>query len=52
MGFPVVLKIASDKILHKSDIGGVQVGISTRDEAETVLMKSWQMLINTSRHNT
>lgn len=34
MGFPVVLKIASDKILHKSDIGGVQVGISTRDEAE------------------
>lgn len=34
MEFPVVLKIASDKILHKSDIGGVKVGISTRDEAE------------------
>lgn len=34
MGFPVVLKIASDKILHKSDIGGVKVGIETKEEAE------------------
>lgn len=34
MEFPVVLKIASDKILHKSDIGGVKVGISNRDEAK------------------
>ncbi len=34
MEFPVVLKIASDKILHKSDIGGVKVGISTVDEAK------------------
>ncbi|MDR2623915.1 MAG: acetate--CoA ligase family protein [Methanobrevibacter sp.] len=36
MGFPVVLKIASDKILHKSDIGGVKVGIETKQEAEKV----------------
>lgn len=34
MEFPVVLKIASDKILHKSDIGGVKVGIENRQEAE------------------
>ena len=34
MEFPVVLKIASDKILHKSDIGGVKVGISSVDEAK------------------
>ena len=34
MDFPVVLKIASDKILHKSDIGGVKVGIETKEEAE------------------
>jgi len=27
LGFPVVLKIASPKILHKSDIGGVVAGI-------------------------
>lgn len=35
MEFPVVLKIASDKILHKSDIGGVKVGIETKEEAES-----------------
>lgn len=34
MGYPVVLKIASDKILHKSDIGGVKVGIENDDEAK------------------
>ena len=34
MEFPVVLKIASDQILHKSDIGGVKVGIETKEEAE------------------
>ena len=36
MDFPVVLKIASDKILHKSDIGGVKVGIQSKEEAEAV----------------
>lgn len=36
MEFPVVLKIASDKILHKSDIGGVKVGIKSKEEAEAV----------------
>ena len=35
MEFPVVLKIASDKILHKSDIGGVKVGINSAEEAKT-----------------
>ena len=34
MEFPVVLKIASDKILHKSDIGGVKVGIQSEEEAK------------------
>ena len=34
MEFPVVLKIASDKILHKSDIGGVKVGISSAEETK------------------
>jgi acetyl coenzyme A synthetase (ADP forming)-like protein len=31
MGFPVVMKIAGPKILHKTDVGGVQLGLS--DEA-------------------
>jgi acyl-CoA synthetase (NDP forming) len=35
-GYPVVLKIASADILHKSDIGGVRVGIKDGDELERV----------------
>lgn len=33
IGYPVVFKIASPDILHKSDIGGVKVGISGNEEA-------------------
>ncbi|TDB89653.1 CoA-binding protein [Actinomadura sp. KC216] len=40
IGFPVVLKTASPKVVHKSDVGGVAVGLSTpsqvRDAYETV----------------
>ncbi|MGA1796490.1 MAG: acetate--CoA ligase alpha subunit [bacterium] len=32
MGFPVVLKIVSPDILHKSDVGGIQVGLQTPEE--------------------
>ncbi len=32
LGFPVVLKVASARVLHKSDIGGVAVGIRSSDE--------------------
>ena len=33
IGFPVVMKIISPDILHKSDIGGVRVGVRSRQEA-------------------
>ena len=33
MGFPVVMKIVSPHILHKSDAGGVVVGITTPEDA-------------------
>ena len=33
IGFPVVLKISSPDILHKSDIGGVKVGIADAAQA-------------------
>ena len=33
IGFPVVMKIVSEQILHKSDAGGVKVGIKTREDA-------------------
>ncbi|PZX15103.1 acyl-CoA synthetase (NDP forming) [Palleronia aestuarii] len=32
LSYPIVAKILSDKIAHKSDIGGVEVGIAGRDE--------------------
>lgn len=34
IGFPVVMKISSHDILHKTDIGGVKLGISSKKEAE------------------
>jgi acetate---CoA ligase (ADP-forming) subunit beta len=34
IGYPVVLKIVSPDILHKTDIGGVKVGIKSQAEAK------------------
>src|SRR5712675_1892913 len=34
MGFPVVLKIVSPEILHKTEAGGVLVGVKSADEAQ------------------
>ena len=34
MGYPVVIKIASKEIVHKSDAGGVKVGLKTPEEVE------------------
>ncbi len=34
IGFPIVLKIASPDIVHKSDAGGVKVGLKNKSEVE------------------
>src|SRR3979411_2954732 len=34
MGFPVVLKIVSPEILHKTEAGGVLVGVKTAQDVE------------------
>src|SRR5258705_1249571 len=34
MGFPVVMKIVSPDILHKTEAGGVMVGVKTAEEVE------------------
>jgi acetyltransferase len=34
IGYPVVLKIASPEILHKTDVGGVKVGLETPDQVQ------------------
>ena len=45
MGYPVVLKVVSAKILHKSDIGGVMLGISS----DAVLEQSYARLLENVR---
>ncbi len=42
IGYPVVLKISSKTVTHKSDIGGVVVNIKTPEDLE----KQWNDLIN------
>ena len=32
LGFPVAVKLASDSITHKSDVGGVRLGLVTEDQ--------------------
>src|SRR5438477_12184780 len=41
MGFPVVMKIVSPDILHKTEAGGVVVGVKTAAEAE----KSYEAIL-------
>lgn len=41
VGYPIVLKVISEDIVHKSDSGGVKVGIKSDDE----LSKSYQEMI-------
>lgn len=45
IGYPIVMKIASPDILHKSDIGGVAVGIESADAVRT----TFQTLLNRGR---
>ncbi|WP_422085175.1 acetate--CoA ligase family protein [Variovorax sp.] len=47
MGYPVVAKIASPDILHKSDIGGVKVGISHGLQVEL----AWDDIMASARHH-
>jgi acetyltransferase len=47
LGFPVVMKIASPDILHKTDVGGVWVNVRTAKEAEDVFL---EITTNARRH--
>ncbi len=47
LGYPVVLKIASPDIIHKSDIGGIRVGLETPGQVEEAFL---QILENAKTH--
>ncbi|MFC1919647.1 acetate--CoA ligase family protein, partial [Chloroflexota bacterium] len=47
MGFPVVIKIYSPEILHKTDVGGVKTGLRS---AEEVAKAYEEMVINVRRY--
>ncbi len=48
MGYPVVAKIASEQIVHKSDVGGVRVGL--QDAAQ--LAQAWHdIMASVARHH-
>lgn len=47
IGYPVVLKIVSPQVLHKSDVGGVKVGISNDEE----LSKSFDEIVSKVKEN-
>jgi acetyl-CoA synthetase (ADP-forming) len=48
IGFPVVLKIVSPDIIHKSDVGGVIVGVKNSKEVRSSYK---QIMNNVKKHN-
>ncbi|MFH2027844.1 MAG: acetate--CoA ligase alpha subunit [Nanoarchaeota archaeon] len=45
LGFPVVMKISSPDIMHKTDVGGVKLNIRSKDEAK----KAFNTILNSSK---
>jgi acetyltransferase len=39
MGFPVVLKVASPQIMHKTDVGGIVTNVTTPEEARSAYLR-------------
>jgi len=46
IGFPIVLKICSPDIIHKSDAGGVKVGIKSKKQVG----EAYSQILNSARH--
>jgi len=44
IGFPLVAKVVSPEILHKTDVKGVKVGIKSGSEAEAVFSEMYERL--------
>ena len=46
IGYPVVMKIVSPQIIHKSDIGGVRINLSSKHEVENAFFEITTRLRN------
>jgi acetyltransferase len=44
MGFPVALKIISAQVIHKSDVGGVELNLGSAEEVRTAAVRMRQRL--------
>ncbi len=40
IGYPVVMKIASQDIIHKSDAGGVKVGVKNKQQVFVLVQRN------------
>jgi acyl-CoA synthetase (NDP forming) len=49
IGFPIVLKIASPDITHKSDVGGVKIDLQNSEQVKTAYK---QIMANVARQNS
>lgn len=48
LNYPLVMKVVSNKIVHKSDFGGVQIGLNNEEDVKEAYNK---IIINASRKN-
>jgi len=48
IGYPIVLKIVSSDIIHKSDVGGVAVGLKNADDVRNAYN---QILVSVKKHD-
>ncbi len=47
IGYPVVLKIVSPEVIHKSDVGGVKVNLKSEEEVEN----AYKSIVNSVKEN-
>jgi acetyltransferase len=51
MGFPVVVKLVSDTITHKTDVGGVVIGLGSKNEVKRAYDTIHGRLVKLGREN-
>lgn len=52
IGYPIVLKVVSEEILHKTDVGGVMLGISSDESLQAAYTKLMDNVTKAAPHVT